>query len=278
MATERHDQQQHALDTTEDAFLGGALIIEQSRHGSRAGIDAIFLAASAPAKAGQRVLDLGSGSGIVALAIATRVEDVHVAGVEIDPTLCELARRNASRNGLSGRVAFFQGDVTRPVAALVSAGLDLESFNHAVANPPFLAACQVRLPKNDALRRAHTLEAGELEQWVKFSTAFLKPGGTVTMIHRPDALPQLLTSFKGRIGGICVYPLFPREGESASRILIRGIKGSRAPLTISPGMVLHKSGSRYTIEADAILRRGLALEVTAHKSHFQVTASKNDAC
>lgn len=247
--------------TTQDAFLGGRLTIEQTLTGSRAGIDAVFLAAACPAKPGETVLELGSGSGVVALAIATRVEGAEVAGIEIDPELCALAARNAERNGLGGWARFVCGDVAAPLSRLMGDGLGPDSFDHAVANPPFLTAGDTRPPADERLRRAHALEPGELERWVRSLAAFVRPGGTATIVHRADALPELLRHCAGRFGALAVYPLFPRQGGPASRILLQGIKGSRAPLRLMSGMVLHEHGRDFTPEAQAILRQGAALDV-----------------
>lgn len=250
------------METTGDAFLGGKLIIAQCLHGSRAGLDAVFLAAACPAQAGEQVLDAGTGSGIVALAIARRVEGVNVTGVEIDAGLCELARRNAARNGLADRAAFHCGDVSAPLSRLFALGLAPDSFDHAVANPPFLEAGEARLPPDPMLSRAHASAPGELESWVKCLAAFVKPRGTVTIVHRADALPRLLGALRGRFGGLAVYPLFPRENAPATRILIQGRKGSRAPLRLMRGMVLHGAGNAFSAEAEAILRNGSGLELT----------------
>ncbi len=251
------------LETTEDAFLGGRLTIAQTRKGSRAGVDAVFLAAACPAEAGEHVLDLGSGSGVVALAIACRVKGVRVTGIEIDADLCTLARANAARNTLQDRANFLCGDVTGPVRQLVEAGLPPDSFDHAVANPPFLSAGEARLPPDERLRRAHALGPGDLEKWVKCLAAFLKPGGTATIVHRADALAGLLQLCQGRFGDLTVFPLFPRTEARASRIILQGRKGSRAPLKLARGMVLHEAGREFTKEARAILRDGAALDVAA---------------
>ncbi len=263
--TTKSHQQKDALETTEDFFLGGKLLIEQVRQGARAGIDAIFLAAASPAKHGEKVLDIGSGSGIVALTIASRVPGVEVTGVEIDPALCALARRNAIRNGLEDRAKFLCGDVTAPATKLIDKGLSLESYDHAVANPPFLLTGKVRQSPRHGLRRAHAHESGDLESWIKCLAAFVKPGGSVTIIHRADALSRLLALCEGRFGGLIVYPLFPRTGEAASRILVQGQKGSRAPLNLMSGMVLHGEGTCYTKEAETILRHGQSLDVARIK-------------
>ncbi|MGF1621538.1 MAG: tRNA1(Val) (adenine(37)-N6)-methyltransferase [Rhodomicrobiaceae bacterium] len=256
---------QDDFQTTDDAFLGGKLMIRQTRRGSRAGIDAVFLAAACPARAGERVLDVGSGSGIVALAIARRVEGVNVTGLEIDAQLCALAGENARENGLSSRAGFLCGDVTGPSASLFATGLSPDSFDHAVANPPFLSEQETRPPPEPMLRRAHTLAPGDLERWVRCLAIFVKPGGTMTIVHRADALPRLLEHCSGRFGALTVYPLFPREGAPASRIILQGRKGSRAPVRLLPGMTLHMAGRDFTSSAQAILRDGVSLEVTPSK-------------
>jgi tRNA1(Val) A37 N6-methylase TrmN6 len=255
------DQRHAGIETTDDAFLGGQLTIEQAVHGSRAGMDAVFLAAACPVKSGERVLEAGSGSGVVALAIARRVGEVAVSGIEIDAAMCELARRNAARNGLIADAEFFHGDVTAPLSQLFALGLAPDSFDHAVANPPFLETGQARLPPEPSLSRAHAAASGDLEGWIKCLAAFVKPRGTVTIVHRADAVPRLLVALNGRFGALTLFPLFPREGAPAVRILIQGRKASRARLRMMPGMVLHGAGNAFTPAAQAILRDVAALEL-----------------
>lgn len=257
-----------ALETSQDAFLGGQLLIGQPKAGPRAGLDAVFLAAACPASAGDRVLEAGSGSGIVALAVARRVAGAQVTGVEIDPRLATLAAANSAANGLAGSVRFIEGDVTRPSSAFAALGLKPSSFDHVLANPPFLAEGEARLPPGAMLRRAHGATLLEWERWVRFLAAFARPRGSLTLIHRADALPRLLPLLERRFGGLVLFPLFPREGEPASRILIQGRKGSRAPVRIERGMVLHGSGGGFTPKAQAVLRDGQALELTGRKPHL----------
>ena len=86
------------------------------------------------------------------------------------------------------------------------------------------------------------------------AAALLAPGGTLVMIHRPDALPALLAACEGRLGAVAVRPVLPREGEDAVRILLGGVKGSRAPLRLGPPFVLHAPGGGFTPEAEAVHR------------------------
>jgi tRNA1(Val) A37 N6-methylase TrmN6 len=82
--------------------------------------------------------------------------------------------------------------------------------------------------------------------------------GTVTLIHRADSLGKILVSMEDRFGDIRVAPLYAREGTAASRVIVQGIKGSKAPMQLLPGLVLHGEGNAFTPDADAVLREGMA--------------------
>jgi tRNA1(Val) A37 N6-methylase TrmN6 len=74
------------------------------------------------------------------------------------------------------------------------------------------------------------------------------------MIHRPDALPVLLSACEGRLGAVAVRPVLSRAGADAARVLLAGVKGSRAPLRITAPLVLHEDDGAFTAEAEAIHR------------------------
>ena len=100
---------------------------------------------------------------------------------------------------------------------------------------------------------------GALAAWIVASLALVAPGGLFILIHRPDALPLILQTLAGRAGGIAVLPVYPRRETKAGRILVRGEKGSRAPLAIAPPLVLH-DGEGFTEAADAIHRGAAMIE------------------
>jgi tRNA1(Val) A37 N6-methylase TrmN6 len=249
------------MRTTDDAFLGGALQVLQPQDGYRAGLDAVLLAAAAPIEEGCTgcVLDVGAGVGVVGLAVAHRVNDAAVVLVERDPDLVALARANVERNDLSGRVRVVEADVTRPLRELSGLAPLAETFDHVLANPPFHAEGR-GTPAGDALKAAgHAMPEGNLDRWVRFMAAMAKPGGTATLIHRAEALGDLLPALSSRFGAIDVFPIHPRDGEPASRVLVQGTKGSRAPLQLLPGLVLHNPDHGFRPELEAILRRGAPL-------------------
>jgi tRNA1(Val) A37 N6-methylase TrmN6 len=243
-----------------DAWLGGRLTLVQPIRGHRAGTDAALLAAAADFPDG-RLADVGAGVGAVALAILRRGPRVSVDLIEIDTELAALAAGNAERNGLAGRARILRLDVCDARARRAARLVDGEA-DAVVSNPPFFDRGTVRVSP-DALRaRAHVLAdetgAAPLVAWVRACLAILRPGGRFVMIHRPEALAAIFAAAENRLGALALLPVHPRAGASASRLMVSGVKGSKAPLRIAPGLVLHEADGRLTAQADAI-HRGQAL-------------------
>ena len=246
---------------TEDGFLGGRLKILQPEKGYRAGIDAVFLAASIPCKPGEPVFEAGIGTGVAALCLVERVPSVHVTGIELASRYAYLAEENARRNNLDRSVRIIHGDVKDALRRDLAHMPEQGSFAHAYANPPYFEHDKAT-PSPAALKAtAHTFAPEDLEIWVKVLLAMISPGGTVTFIHRAESLGQLLAAMEGRFGDIRVAPLHPREGAAASRIIVQGVKGSKGPMQLLRGLVLHGTNAKFTAEAEAILRNGLAWQL-----------------
>ena len=252
-----------AQDITEDYFLGDRLIIRQPRKGYRAGVDAVLLAASVRApdkghdkelgKGDATLLDIGAGAGTVGLCAAARLPSLNVTLLEREPELVRLALENIAANSLTGRVTAVHAEVGAP------AGLAPESFDAAVANPPF-HDLHAGTPAPNALKAAsHAMPGQSLDDWLRFMARMVRPGGRATLIHKTEALPEILAAFEARFGGLIILPIHAREHERAIRVLVQGIKGSRAPLTLNPPFVLHSEGTAFTDGAQRILRHGGAL-------------------
>ncbi len=238
--------------TTRDAFLGGRLWLEQPAKGYRAGIDPVLLAAAVPARAGERVLELGVGAGAAILCLGRRVPGLTLVGIERQAVYAALARRNAAAAKLQLEV--IEGDVAAPPPALTA-----QVFDHALINPPFFpagsgtAAC-------DPGRADARAEAVPLQVWIACAARRLRPGGRLTVIQRAERMPELLAAASGRFGGMSVLPIAPRLGRPARLILFRGLKDRRTPLALLPPLILHdgpehlSDGDDYSAEATAVLR------------------------
>ncbi len=246
-------------DITDDAVLGGRLRLQQPKRGHRVGHDAILLAAACPARAGERVVDLGAGVGAAGLALAARADDVIVTLVEIDAGLAALAAANAERNGLAARVRVAALDVAAPARAFAAAGLAPESVARVLANPPFNDPVRQRASPDRRRRLAHVGPRGTLAAWIKTAARLLRPRGTVTLIWRADGLADVLDVLAAGFGAVTVLPVHPKPGEPAIRILVRATKGSRAPLAVLPGLVLNDRSGGPTQEAESVLRGGAVL-------------------
>jgi len=167
--------------------------------------------------------------------------------VEIDAETAALARDNAERNGVRARVVAV--DVLRAAerreAGLVDGAADL-----VVTNPPFLIAQAARVSPDPARARAHALDGEDgLGHWIKASLALLAPGGRFAMIHRADALPAIFAALERRLGDVAARPVYPRAGEDAIRVLVTGVKGSRAPARLAPPLTLHEADGSATAQA-----------------------------
>lgn len=235
---------------TEDRFLDGTVVLRQPAVGYRAAIDPVLLAAAVDARAGDRVLEAGAGHGAAAICLARRVPDCRVTGIEMQPGLVKLANENARLNGLSGTVQVMVGDLVRPLPR-IAAG----TFDHVMANPPYLDAG--RADRSDDPGRAAANVEGEatLKDWIAFMLRMVRARGTVTLIQRADRLDEILSLLHGRAGETVVFPLWPRSGVPAKRVIVRARKGIRSPLAISAGLVLH-DGDGFSTTADAVLRGG----------------------
>lgn len=215
-----------------DSFLGGSLRLAQGR-GHRAGHDAVLLAGLTPPDQTGLVLDVGAGAGAVGLMAARHAPAARVGLIEIDPETCALARGNVAANGLADRVFVHECDVTR-ARDRRAAGLADESAALVLTNPPFYDPGRVRVTPDPGKARAHVAGV-PLSAWTRAALALLAPGGTFAMIHRADALADCLAAVVGRLGAVTILPIHTRPGAPAARILLTGIKGSRAPLSLLEG-------------------------------------------
>jgi len=243
---------------TEDAFLGGRLKILQPEKGYRAGIDSVFLASTVPCAPGESLFEAGIGTGVAALCIAARVKDVTITGIEIAARYAMMAEQNAKRNDFERQVRVIKGDVKDAMRRDLTHWPAHNSFNHAFANPPFFDNDKATQSPNPLKAQANSFSPEDLEMWVKVMTTMVVLRGTVTLVHRSEALGRILTAMEGKLGDIRVAPLYAREGMAASRVIVQGVKGSRGPLQLLPGLVLHSAGAQFTPEAQAILRDALA--------------------
>ncbi|NRG18130.1 methyltransferase [Rhizobiales bacterium] len=255
-------------DTTRDAFLGGQVMVEQPARGRhRAGLDAVYLAAAVPEGTTGHVVDLGSGVGTAGFCVAARLAGVRVTLVDSDTHVLALAENalNFSENAhFADRISILEADIEARGTQRHAKGLTPGFADHVIMNPPYYPGGRFRASPADARASAHVLGEQGLEPWAKTATDILREGGSLTVIFRADGLGELLNVLEGRFGAIDVIPLHPRTEAAATRVILRAVRASRAPLRLLAGFVLHKGeGSDFTDESRAVMRDGMGLTFPA---------------
>ena len=238
------------MDCSEGTLLDGRVRYAQPTQGYRTGIEPVLLAASIPARPGERVLEAGTGAGAGLLCLSHRVPGLVGVGIERDNEMADLARRNLAANGID--IGIVAADVTTPPP--------LPRFDHVFANPPWHAPNSTRPPD---LRRAAATHrgAGGVAAWIEALAPLA--GATLTLIIPAGLTGEAMARLCGAgLGRMALHPLWPRAGQAAKIVLIQAVPG-QGPTRILPGLVLHGVGNGYTVEADAILRHGHAMPLHA---------------
>jgi tRNA1(Val) A37 N6-methylase TrmN6 len=241
-------------DFTEDAFLGGQLRLRQPRSGHRAGHDAMLLAAATPARPGDRVVEFGAGVGAAGLAVAKRVFGIKLVLVEIDAELAALARENVAANAIAAEVVVL--DVASAAAAFAAVGLGPDSVDVVLMNPPFNDAARHRASPDKAL--AHVADASTLESWIHAARRILKSGGVVSLIWRADGLAEVLAALDRGFGSLAILPVHGDAGKPAIRVLVRAVKGGKAPTQILAGLMLNESAAPNKSVQDILAGKGVS--------------------
>lgn len=236
------------METTCDLFLGGKVTALQPAKGYRAGIDAVLLAASVPAKSGETVLELGCGVGVASLCLASRVEGLSITGVELQPAYAALAEKN----GLN---------VINADLRALPADLRNRQFTHVMMNPPYFD----RGAGSAAPDEGRDIAMGgdtPLVDWIDVAVKRLAPKGYFTMILRIERLPEVLSALLGRIGSVVVRPVSARVGSAPHLFLLQARHSGRAPFRLMPALVMHDGTmhdadrENYTAFVRRILRDG----------------------
>lgn len=235
---------------TLDAIGQGGLRILQRRDGYRFSVDALLLADFVQVARGPAV-DLGAGVGIVSLAIARR-HGCAVTAIEIQPDLCELARRNAALNELADRIEIIKADF-RALRGRLCPG----TFECAIVNPPFFeVGAGIMNPNGEKAIARHEVK-GSLADVACAARWLLKDGGSLSAIFPAARLSKLLGAFEANKLSLrrlrCVHP---RPGRAANLVLAEGVKNMpRARQEILPPLFLFDEHGSESDEAKAIVAR-----------------------
>lgn len=234
-------------ERVDDLNIKGYYLIQNPK-GFCFGLDAVLLVHFAKAKAGERVLDIGTGTGIIPVLMSAYYPETTYEAVEIQEEYAEMAQRSVAYNKLEDRIQIKQGDL-RELEKLFS----LSSFDRITVNPPYMNTGLVPEQKDKAIAR-HEITC-DLEGIIKKATSVLKPQGSLCMVHRPNRLPEVMTLMeKYGVRPKRLRLVQAKAGEEPNLFLIEGIRGAKPYLRIEPTLVIYQDDGSYTPEVYDIYR------------------------
>ena len=220
------------------------LRIIQKTDGFCFGMDAVLLSGFAAVKPGERVLDLGTGTGIIPILLSAKTEGEHFTGLEIQEEIAGMAKRSVSMNGLEKKIEIVNGDIKEASRIFGAA-----SFDVVTTNPPYMNdAHGLKNPTEvKAISRHEVLCT--LEDVVREGAKVLKHGGRMYMVHRPHRLIEILnTMTKYRLEPKRMKLVHPFRDKEANMVLIEGIKGGKSMIKVEKPIIVYKEQGVYTDE------------------------------
>ena len=206
------------------------------------GMDAVLLSDFASGKEKDKVIDLGTGTGVIPMLMEGRRKGCHFTGLEIQDYSADMARRSVEYNHLQDKISIVQGDI-KEAASLFEAS----SFDIVTSNPPYIEGKHglenAMLPKNIA--RHEVLLC--LEDVVKAAAYLLREGGSFAMVHKPFRLVEIirmLSKYRLEAKRICMVQ--PYVDKEPNMVLIEAFKGGKPRVKIEPALIVYNKDGSYT--------------------------------
>jgi tRNA1Val (adenine37-N6)-methyltransferase len=236
---------------TLDTLFHGCLKIIQPERGYRFSIDSILLAGLTRTHDTDRVVDLGTGCGVVSLILASQRSVAHITGIEVQESLVSLARRNVMINGLSHLVSIVHQDLRKVYKGVIDGPASL-----VVTNPPYRELQSGRLnPNTEKARARHELSAN-LQDVVRAAATLLPHKGRLALIYPARRLPHLLNeATRGGFAPRRLTVIHTSLNSEAKLVHLESIKGGGEELLVSKPFAIYQEEGSYTVEMAAMYQK-----------------------
>jgi tRNA1Val (adenine37-N6)-methyltransferase len=236
-------------DFTIDTFLNGRIRIHQETKGYRFSVDAIIVASGVHPKPGEKILDLGTGCGIISILLAFRYPAISITGVEIQHALAELARRNVVENQMQNRVSIISGDIRTLSQSQVGGPVDW-----IISNPPYHKPDSGRInPTRQKALARHEIHLN-LQELLEAVKKLLRNGGWFITIYPSVRIVALFGSMKSvGIEPKRMQSIHSTANDKAKFIRVQGKMGGRPGLEILPPLIIYNPDGTYTEEMQKMM-------------------------
>lgn len=208
------------------------------------GMDAVLLSGFAQAPAGSRVLDLGTGTGIIPILMSAKTQAGHLYGLEIQEESADMAQRSVLLNHLDNRITIVRGDIKE-----AGEQFDAASFDVITCNPPYMISRHgLQNPDSPKAIARHEVLC-TLEDVVKTSAKLLKPGGKLFLVHRPFRLAEIIVTLHDyRLEPKRMKMVHPFIDHEPTMVLIEAVRGGKSRMTVEKPLIIYESQGKYTQE------------------------------
>ncbi len=208
------------------------------------GMDAVLLSGFAKAKTGEKVLDMGTGTGILPLLMSAKTDAEHFSALEIQPESADMARRSVAMNDLSDKIDIVTGDIKEASRIFGRA-----SFDIVTVNPPYMTAGHGEVNPADAKAIARHEVLCTLEDVVREAAAVLKTNGRLYMVHKPFRLAEIFGVMqKYKLEPKELRVVYPYADKEPNMVLVGAVKGGKSGIKIAPPLIIFSEKDVYSEE------------------------------
>ena len=208
------------------------------------GMDAVLLSGFATAKDGARVLDLGTGTGIIPILLAAKTKAAHLTGLEVQADSADMAGRSVALNGLEEKINIVTGDIKGADKLFHAA-----SFDVITCNPPYMIGAHGLKNPEDAKAIARHEILCTLEDVISQAAKLLVPGGRVFLVHRPFRLAEIIVTLtKYRLEPKRMRLVYPFADKEPNMVLLEAVRGGRPRMTVEKPLIVYSEPGVYMPE------------------------------
>lgn len=211
-------------------------------------LDAVLLADFVTLRSGDRVADLGTGTGVIPLLLSARVRSANIVGLEIKPEVADMAQRSVALNGLARHIVIKVGDIRSAVYQLGKGAFDL-----VVSNPPYAPVGSGKISSSFIKAAARTEILCTLEDVIREASVLLNSEGRFALVHRPSRIGEILFLMRDfKLEPKRMRFVHPAARNEPNLVLVEGIKNGKKDVQVLPPLFIYQETGVYSEEMKTI--------------------------